>query len=268
MTRNLARGLAAAATAVLLATSAGSALAMPGNDDIASPIAIPAIPYSNTQDTSDATTGATDPDCSGTGPTVWYAYTATEAGSLLAATFGSDYDTTLYVGTPDGSGGMNLIDCNDDAGNGLQSAIRFEAEAGTTYLFMIGAFAGGSGGSLVFSLDIAPPPLEMAITIDPRATFDAYGAMTFSGTVTCSAQTFDVGIGSQARQRVGRFIIAGYGETWLAGCGPDPSPFTIEIRSEDGRFAGGPATVYAFAYACDGISCADAFAEATVRLRR
>ena len=37
---------------------------------------------------------------------MWYAFTPSNSGTYVADTFGSNYDTTLYVGTPDGAGGM------------------------------------------------------------------------------------------------------------------------------------------------------------------
>ena len=57
-----------------------------------------------------ATRRRTDPDRA----TVWYSFTPDADGDYLADTFGSDYDTTLYVGTPDGAGGIDVIGCIDD----------------------------------------------------------------------------------------------------------------------------------------------------------
>jgi hypothetical protein len=267
MNRSLSRLGPAAIVVALLVGSAVPALAAPGNDAIENATAIPGIPYTNSQDTSEATTGPTDPDCFGTGPTVWYSFTASEAGLLAASTFGSDYDTTLYLGTPDGAGGIDLIDCNDDSGS-LQSAIRFSAEPGVTYLFMVGAYGGGPGGTLVFNLDVAPPPLEMTIAIDRIGTFDGYGGAVVSGTVTCSQPVEVVGVGAGLQQRVGRFLIGGFGETYVESCSPDATPWSTYVTSGQGKFAGGAATLYVFAYTCDGFGCTEAFTEGTVRLRR
>src|SRR5687767_14083895 len=99
--------LAALASTVALATLlAPAALAAgPANDRISRAIAIDEIPVQVRLDTTGATSLATDPGyCFGPelGPepaTVWFSYTATETGPLGATTFGSDYDTTLYIGT-------------------------------------------------------------------------------------------------------------------------------------------------------------------------
>jgi hypothetical protein len=55
----------------------------------------------------------------------------------------------IYTGT---QGDLTEITCNDDAGEGVQSKVVFDAVAGTTYFIMVGAFASGPGGNLVFNL--------------------------------------------------------------------------------------------------------------------
>ncbi len=89
---------------------------------------------------------------------VWYSFTPAVSSPLTADTFGSDYDTLLsaYTGT---QGALTQLACNDDAGSGVQSRVRFPVTAGTTYYFMV---AGVGGGNLVFTLDAAPLPLDAA----------------------------------------------------------------------------------------------------------
>jgi len=161
---------------VMSALAAPVSAAPPGNDSISSPTVVGALPYSDgPHDTTEATTGATDPTtCFGEPDraTVWYSFTPASSGSYAADTFGSDYDTTLYVGTPDGAGGINVIGCNDDAKD-LQSALSWQATAGTTYLLTVGTCCGGGvvgqaggGGMLTFHVDVAPPPPTVSITVD------------------------------------------------------------------------------------------------------
>jgi hypothetical protein len=254
-------------SASLLAASALPVLAAaPANDDIGDAIVVGAIPYTNTQDTSEATQGATDPDCYGAGPTVWYEHTATADGRLEANTFGSNYDTTLYVGTPDGQGGIDLIACNDDA-SGLQSRVRFDAEDGVTYLFMVGAYDGGDGGELVFNLLVAPPvqPLDVSISLDGTAKFDRAGVATLSGTVSCTGADW-LEIEGELRQQVGRFTVSGWGYT-EAECTSEPSPFQLSIAGQTGKFGGGQASATVWAYACGDEDCAFDSDSRTVRLR-
>lgn len=269
LNRTLRRLAVGALVGGILAASAVPALAaIPTNDDIASPVVVDSIPYTNAQDTTDATTGPTDVDCAGSGPTVWYEYTPTSDLRLEANTFGSDYDTTLAVGLPDGAGGLAMLACNDDAGGDLQSRIRLDAEAGVTYLFQIGSFASGPGGNLVVNIDEALPvaPLTIDLTVDSTARFDSAGGATISGSVSCSG-TDGIFMELLLSQRVGRFILRGYGDAFVE-CSTTPSPWQVRVSSPSGRFGGGMAQLALFAGACNDEECTFVEVERAVTLRR
>jgi len=132
------------------------------NDEFDGAIVIEALPFTDYRDTTSATWSPTDPyDCSSNG-SVWYAFTPETDIVLEANTIGSNYDTTLaaYTGT---LGSLSLVPgaCNDDY-YGLQSRVTFQANAGTTYYFLVGRCCGSGGdggGSLVFTVEeILPPP--------------------------------------------------------------------------------------------------------------
>lgn len=255
--------------ATLVGVSATPVLAVaPGNDDIGSPIVVGAIPYSNDQDTSEATTGGTDADCAGMSHTVWYRFTPSEDGRLEANTFTSDYDTTLAVGTPDG-GGIDVIACNDDAGGTVQSRVRWDAEAGVTYLFQVGSFDDGPGGHLVFNLLSAPAGglPSVTLTLDSIGRFDRAGVATISGTVSCTGSNWvyiEVGV----RQSVGRFAVSGWGYD-EPGCSPEPTAWQTRVSAWNGKFAGGKAQVSLFAGTCnDDDECDSVAIERQIRLRR
>ena len=129
------------------------ALVPPPNDVFGSAVVAGALPFTATVSTVEATAAVDDPSCVGNDTSVWYAFTPVISTSITAETFGSDYDTTLsaYTGT---QGALTQIACNDDAGAGTQSQIRFPVSAGTTYYFMVAGL--GGGGNLVFALDAAP----------------------------------------------------------------------------------------------------------------
>ena len=81
--------------------------------------------------------GEKQPSCNGTSHTVWYSLsTDNVSGTVDLNTFGSDYDTVLAVWIR--SGGWTEIDCNDDAGGGLQSDLTLAFDANTTYYIQIG----------------------------------------------------------------------------------------------------------------------------------
>jgi hypothetical protein len=239
--------------------------APPSNDDFDDATVISGLPFSDSIDTTEATTASDDPDCAGQGPTVWYAFTPAEDIRVGADTFGSDYDTTLSVYT--GSrGALTQITCNDDT-VGLQSKVSFDAVAGETYFFMVGAFGSGPGGQLVFSVDIAPPPLEIDVTLNQFGTvIPSKGVVTLEGTISCSRPA-SVDLFGEVSQRAGRAIIQGFFGTSFSCEGE--TPWSVTFSGENGLFVGGPADVTLFVGAFDE-ETGEFFSEEvqqTVRLR-
>ena len=135
----------------------------PGNDDIASATVISGLPFSDTLDTSEATTGPGDPysECTYNylQATVWYVFTPPQDVLIEASTGGSSYRTVMEVfsGSPD-----NLSYFGCVARNGTLFA---QLSAGTTYYFMIGADPAyppppdsSWGGNLVFNVSQVAGP--------------------------------------------------------------------------------------------------------------
>ena len=113
------------------------------NDTCASATVIGPPPFANAIDTTQATTDPADPfgscACGQNGHSVWYQFTAGRSGEVTVDTAGSDYDTVLSVFT--GSCGDPLpVACSDDSDGTLQSQVRFQAVAGTTYLIEVTSF--------------------------------------------------------------------------------------------------------------------------------
>lgn len=126
------------------------------NDACPGAFLVSATPFSNTQDTSDATS-AGDPgtSCVGNfGNGVWYAFTAPTGGVLTVDTAGSSYDTVLgiYTGT---CGALTEIGCDDDSGSGLLSYLRIGVSGGATYYLLAGGY-NAAVGSLTFNLNFTP----------------------------------------------------------------------------------------------------------------
>jgi hypothetical protein len=259
------------------APGTGDSLAPPpANDDIASPTRVASLPFRDEIDTSGATTGATDPGyCFDTsmGPdpaSVWYSYTASETGPLLATTYGSDYDTSLYVGTADGAGGLTVVACGDDTRT-QQSAVRFDAVAGETYLFAASAsiFGGSTGGGLVFTLDVGPPEQVVELNVDSAGSFDGYGSATLRGSVSCTAPA---PIGAivivELDQRVGSRHLPGNAFLDIAGCPGTDIPFEAVVTSPYGKYRGGKAAAQVIFAACESFGCGNQTTDLTVTLRR
>lgn len=243
----------------LLGATATVALAQPpSNDDIVNATIIPEIPFTDTADTTEATSDVSG--CAEDAATVWYSFMPTSDIAISVDTFGSDYDTTLtaFVGTPDS---LELITCNDDT-HSLQSQIVFHASAGVTYWIMAGSCCSGPGGQLVVNVDEGPPPPSVSVSVDPVGSFDPQtGTATISGAVTCTDAHF-VELYVSLRQRAGRDLIRGDGYDYLPCEGV--TPWVMEMQG-DGIFAGGRAQVSYDAYACT-FDCAFDFGQTSVRL--
>jgi subtilisin family serine protease len=83
------------------------------------------------------------------GKSVWWSWTAQNAGSTTITTSGSNFDTTLAVYTGVALNNLSLVTSNDDS-NGLQSSVTFTAIQGQIYAIQVDGYA-GEEGSIVLS---------------------------------------------------------------------------------------------------------------------
>lgn len=238
-------GCTCSALAALVLLHAQTAhAAAPVNDDRANATVISTLPFTDAVDTVDATTEPEDPDCFGSGHTVWYSYTAPSDMTFraFADTFGSSYDTTLSINTSDGQ-----LECNDDT-DGLQSTALFEMVGGVTYDIMVGSFFGGDGGALQFNIE-ATPPLDIKVTLDPTGKVDTKtGKATLSGTVHCSYPTW-VGIDGYLKEKVNHVILSGDFDGVYVYCRGETTWTSPAFTADNGLFKGGKASAELFAFA-------------------
>ncbi len=140
----------------------------PANDDCADAIPIGDGTYFG--DTSAAT--ADGEGCSSGTPDVWFAYTSPVTAEVVADTFGSGFDTVLSLHSGCPGTAANLLDCNDNV-FGLQSALSFQAQAGTTYLIRVSGSFGASGP---FTLNVGLAGV-IAGTVTDEATGEPVAAI-------------------------------------------------------------------------------------------
>ena len=88
-------------------------------------------------------------------PDVSLAWTAPDSGRYTAHTNGSRFDTLLTL--IEGGCSGEVIECDDDGGRELDSAIVFEAEAGREYVFIIDGYSGDDDGDWKFSIETGNP---------------------------------------------------------------------------------------------------------------
>lgn len=247
------------AAATLLATLAAPvAAAAPTNDAASTPtIVTEPLPYVDTIDTSEATADPADGGCGGELDlaTVWYVYTPSASAGYLATGAGSDYLTGVNVFHDTGAG-LELINCS-------QPGATFFGEAGETYVIMVAACCEGvNGGQLTFTLDVAPPPLQIELEVDDSASLSrSTGAVTVTGTATCDREAL-IGIDGRVRQRAGRLFIDAFFFAEVP-CSPDGTTWSAEAFPQNGTFAGGRATVDAFAFSFED----EGFDEVSAQIR-
>jgi hypothetical protein len=150
------------------------------NDDFDEATVVSALPFDDTLDTRAASGATDDPICGGQCATVWYRYTPDANRAIGATTWGSDYDTRIFVFTGERGALELVLELWDPS-------YRLAVDAGTTYHFMVMSRTMDlSGGLLRFSLTDRPP-LTLAVVLQPVATIDKQsGVITWRGELTCS----------------------------------------------------------------------------------
>ena len=256
---------------LVLALTMGSAgpasAAPPANDTYRGRTVITALPFTTTLNTTQARTGPLDAemnrDCGApaTDASVWYQHRAAANGFLLADVSASNYTAGVIVATG-APGSFQLVACGP-------GGVIWEAQAGTRYTLLVfdDQFdGGGNGGTLRLTVDTAPPPPTLDLTVNPTGTFTRDGSAILSGTFRCDAGAEGF-VEMLVSQWVGRVKIQGFGGTVLE-CDGTTRPWSVEVTAENGRFAGGKAATVTFAIACNEFLCSDEFLdERTVILK-
>ena len=256
--------VAVVTAAWLLHSGQVASAVVPTNDTVAGATPISALLFTDTLDTTQATTDAGDAalnaNCGApaTEASVWYTYTAPADGTIVVDVSQSNYSAGVIIatGTP---GSLSLLDC----GPGV---VPESVTAGETlYIMAFDDTAGsGNGGTLQISVDNAPPPPDLSVTVDPVGRFNTHtGVATISGSVTCTGGDF-VDLETDLRQKVGRVSITGSGFTELPCDGT--YRWSIDVLGDNGRFGGGKVATVDISFACGAVFCSDGYIEQTVAL--
>ncbi|MBI1749119.1 MAG: hypothetical protein HY234_02460 [Acidobacteria bacterium] len=247
----------------------------PVNDDFNNAINASPAPFMDTKNSGFATAntgGRLDPVISpgtcttgaasnGAANSIWYKFTPVASGAVIADTFGSVYDTILTVvtGSP---GAFTVVACNDDPPGQFSapSLVSFTATAGTTYFFMISAWA-GDGGTTTFNLDFFPPPpnddLGGATPVGTLPFFDLVNSMAATVQSTDPIPTCALGAlsGGRAKSTWYRFTPSANGtvtadtraslyDTILSAFSGNPGALTEVACNDD--FGGSPGSQVSF----------------------
>jgi hypothetical protein len=252
--------------------------APPGNDTQAGAVVITGVPFTHTQDTTEATVDAGEDVardfCLGIGApafenAVWFVATVSGGGTdaVLFDTSQSGYGAGIAV-LQDIGGTLTPLACLPRAFLAAPGA-----PAGTYYFVVFGdGTTPATGGTLTFTAEVPTPPPAVEVTINPVATATKEGGVLVSGTVSCTSNDSTavvVSINGQISQTVGRFIITSF---FFASpnvpCDGGTYPWQAYAPPTNGKFSGGKAATIAFATACNSAQCSQGFTEAVIKLTR
>jgi hypothetical protein len=229
----------------------------PKNDAATNPTVVSALPFSDTLDTSGATTGPNDRQANttcgapATTNSVWYKFTAgsSDANFFVDAS-SSDYPTGILVatGTP---GSLTTVSCGPEA-------VTTAAQQGITYYIMVfDPFFGAGGGTL--RLNMGESPIANVL-LHAQGLANAAHDAQLSGSYRCTNASF-VEIFGSLTEVVGQNVAAGSfdnlgvpaatcdgnQQSWSAKAIHKPDPFV--------PFAAGDAATLASNIACNDVVC-------------
>jgi hypothetical protein len=279
----LRRYLAASAVALLVVGIDGGIkpafAAAPANDTQAGAVEISStLPFHYSEDTTEATVDSGESVaqsyCLGIGApdfehAVWFHATVPDGLTQAIAidTSASSYGTGIAV-LQDNGGTLSAIDCVPSTY--VSPAPPFP---GSYYIVVFGdGTTSDTSGTLDMTVDVAPPPPNVSMTIDGTGTATKQGGAWVSGTVTCDSGTNPgtvVEIDGNVTQRVGRLLIS---SDFFSGqsipCDGTTYPWSAFAPPTNGLFSGGKTITATASFGCNDFGCNSAFASATVKLNR
>ena len=209
--------------------------ATPSNDSRAGALEVGSLPFSHSEDTSEAT--ASGPKQCGNSGSVFFRFVPTATGRVQVDTIGSSYDTilTVFRATHNGS---EVIRCSDD-GVSWWGATRFKATAGVEYFLMPGRCCGSDrrgGGDLVLNVtEVTQDPFEASVTVSGGTVDPDTGIVTIAGTMTCTHVSWLVVEGQLRQLRSEIFLARGWLEADDLYCLPgSTNDWTVEVDTDTG----------------------------------
>jgi hypothetical protein len=241
---------AMSAVGLLPLAAAPASAAPPGNDEAAGAVVLH-LGDRVVQDTSEATTSPQDAELNtncgapATNASVWYRYSPDADRMVVLDVTASDYSSGILVfaGTP-------TVDALVTCGPGV---VALRARAGETYNIMVFSDTDINGGNLVLSLETAPPPPRVHVSVATRGVAFRGGAARLHGTYTCKNGDFAT-VGGALLQRAGRLKIQGaFGEE--IRCDGRRHHWSSLVISPVGTYAPGLAVAKVRIDACGTFAC-------------
>jgi hypothetical protein len=248
-------GLMTATTTMLVLSALPANAEPPTNDTIQNATTITTVPFSETVDTTEATTDAEDAavnaNCGApaTNGSVWYTITPTTAPfAYVIDVSQSDFAAGVIVatGTP---GNLSILACGPQA-------VAFPPAVGETYYIM--AFSDSPdvvGGQLAITVTESGPPPEVSMTVNDVGRVNGRtGVATISGTYTCDGEDGVVEVQGQLQQEQGAAQVSGFFAQTELKCG-GTFEWSAEVTPDSGKFKRGLAATIALTVGCNLVAC-------------
>ena len=224
----------------------------PPNDKIIHATEVGAVPFTDSVDTTGATTSASDKQANAScgapavGNSVWYKFTATSADpAIFADASFSNYNAGVLIATGM-PGSLTTVSCGPFGAAATTTA-------GTTYYIMAFDFAGGGGGNLALNIGDAPT-VNLGVK---RSTFvDGSGVAYVKGLESCSNAN-DVEVFGSLVEVVRRSVTVGSFDDLIypATCNGKGHPWEAAVVPTAGMFTKGRAALLVSAFACGDTLC-------------
>lgn len=239
------------ALGVLPLAAAPASAAPPGNDEPQGAVVLH-LGDQVMQDTSEATTNTQDDalnaNCGAPATTasVWYTYSPDVDRMVVLDMTASNYDggMLVFAGTPTAD---SLVTCG--AGK-----VALLAQAGETYNIMVVSDPDVNGGHLVLSLENAPPPPRVHVSVARRGVAFRGGAARLHGTYFCAHGEF-TGLSGTLLQRAGRLKIQAEFFREEIRCDGRRHHWSARLVSPVGTYARGQALANVSINTCGIIAC-------------
>jgi hypothetical protein len=224
----------------------------PPNDRIDNATNVGSLPFSDSVDTTGATTGHVDTQANqscgapATGNSVWYKFTpgADDTDIFIDGSF-SNYNVGFLVatGTP---GALTTLTCGP-------FFVVATLTPGTTYYIMAFDFFSGGGGNLAIDIGLAP---SVNVDTNYKTRVDSTGTVRLKGTYTCkNASNLEI-LGSVLEIQ-GRDVASGSFDNFLptAKCNGVAQDWKTSVGSGSVPFGLGKAIFASSTFACGDIVC-------------
>jgi hypothetical protein len=112
-----------------------------------------------------------------TNASVWFVYTAPADGTVVVDVSQSDYSSGVIIatGTP---ANLTFQSC------GPHNVANDVTAGQPLYIMAFSDQVGSNGGTLQITIDNAPPPPDVTVTVNPKGKVDHTGTATITGSLT------------------------------------------------------------------------------------